>query len=443
MGILGIVIGILFLSIMMILHELGHYLTGRKLGFKIEEFSIFMGPVLFEWQRNGIRYNIKLLPIGASVRFAGEYPDDEADAESASKPTDPDDPSFFFNRPKWARAVVIATGPAINLLSGILAFLIMFSSFGFTIPVIQETMQETLAHEAGLEPGDRIIRANGDRIRTTLDYSGAEIFAGSDQRMELEIRKEDGSVRTIVLDPILQDRYRLGITVFSELQQDGGVVESVDPQSNQGNPVLEPGDILLAANGVAYSDAAAFRQEVQQADGQVLTLSIIRNGSKQQVEMIATHYRESMPRGIFFSVSDHFGQAIGQSFQWSVSIVKVTVRSIGMMFTGALKPQETLSGPVGVVSMIGDVVGQRQPVSDTIYQLLWLFALISVSLGFMNLLPIPPLDGNHLILIGVEAIRGKRLSLRTQSLIGYIGFALIIGLALLGLAFDIMRIAGN
>jgi regulator of sigma E protease len=114
-----------------------------------------------------------------------------------------------------------------------------------------------------------------------------------------------------------------------------------------------------------------------------------------------------------------------------------------MMFTGAVRPQDTLSGPVGVVSMIGDVVQQRQPLRETVYQLLWMFALISVSLGFMNLLPIPPLDGNHLILTAIEAIRGKRLSMKTQSVIGFVGFALIIGLALLGLTFDIMRIAGG
>jgi len=102
-----------------------------------------------------------------------------------------------------------------------------------------------------------------------------------------------------------------------------------------------------------------------------------------------------------------------------------------------------LSGPVGVVSMVSNVVENDQPVSDKIYQLLWLFALISVSLGFMNLLPIPPLDGNHLVLIGIEAIRGKRLEPRLQTIIGMIGLALIVFLGLAGLIFDIMRLTGG
>ena len=138
-----------------------------------------------------------------------------------------------------------------------------------------------------------------------------------------------------------------------------------------------------------------------------------------------------------------FRSAINQAFQWSWSIVKVTVRSIGKMFTGAIRPQDALSGPVGVVSMISDVVNDEQPLADKIYQLLWMFALISVSLGFMNLLPIPPLDGNHLVLIIIETIRGKPLSVKVQNLIGMIGIALIIMLALAGLFFDIMRLTGR
>jgi regulator of sigma E protease len=161
------------------------------------------------------------------------------------------------------------------------------------------------------------------------------------------------------------------------------------------------------------------------------------------VVTVPTLYHDLLDRGIIFSASRAPGPAIGQSFQWSWSIVKVTVRSIGMMFSGAIRPQDTLSGPVGVVSMISDVVSQEQPLSEKIYQLLWMFALISVSLGFMNLLPIPPLDGNHLLLIGIEAIRGRRLPVRVQNLIGMLGIALIIMLALAGLLFDIMRLTGQ
>ncbi|NLM77183.1 MAG: RIP metalloprotease RseP [Ruminococcaceae bacterium] len=432
MGIMGIIVGLLILSVMMIVHELGHYLTGRKLGFTIEEFSLFMGPVLFSRERNGIKYSVKLLPIGASVRFAGEFDDDPQNG----------DPGHFFNRPRWARAIVIATGPALNLLSGVLAFFIMFVSFGYSLPVIGAVYDETQAARAGVVAGDRVLGLNGRPVRTTLDYSGQEMFLPADEPLTLDVRGADGTRREIVLQPAWRDAYRLGITIRQNAE--GSIlIESVDKEANQGNPVLLAGDTLLAADGVPVDDMAAFSRAVEAAAGRPVEISIIRDGQPMTVVTVPTLYHDLLDRGIIFSASRAPGPAIGQSFQWSWSIVKVTVRSIGMMFSGAIRPQDTLSGPVGVVSMISDVVSQEQPLSEKIYQLLWMFALISVSLGFMNLLPIPPLDGNHLLLIGIEAIRGRRLPVRVQNLIGMLGIALIIMLALAGLLFDIMRLTGQ
>ena len=430
---MGIVVGLIILSIMMIVHELGHFLTGRRLGFKIEEFSIFMGPVLFTWERKGIKYNIKLLPIGASVRFGGEFPEDgQVDT----------DPTHFFNRPKWARAIVIATGPALNLLSGVLAFFIMFSAFGYTLPVIGSIQSDSQAAAAGLQAGDRIIQAGGEPIRTTLDYNSMELFAPATDPVEIVVRQADGTTRTAVLVPSTRPVYRLGITIRNDADL-GIVVDSVEPGSNGGSPVLKSGDVLLSANGVSVADMAKFSAAVNASAGAPVDLEIRRDGQTMTVSTATALYQDPLPRGIYFQTSTEILPAINQAFQWSWSIVKVTVRSIGKMFTGAIRPQDALSGPVGVVSMISDVVNDEQPLADKIYQLLWMFALISVSLGFMNLLPIPPLDGNHLVLIIIETIRGKPLSVKVQNLIGMIGIALIIMLALAGLFFDIMRLTGR
>ncbi len=206
--------------------------------------------------------------------------------------------------------------------------------------------------------------------------------------------------------------------------------------------MLRVGDILLSVNGVPYGHDD-FVQTVEDSAGGPLCVLVKRDGQNLELEMAATQYRYHLPRGIYFESGRALVPAIGQSFLWSWSIIKVTLRSIGMMFTGVVKPQEALSGPVGVVTIISDVISAKQPLADKIYQLLWLFALISVSLGFMNLLPIPPLDGNHLVLIVIEAIRGKRLSEKTQHIIGMAGLALIILLAAAGLLFDVMRLVGR
>ena len=337
---------------------------------------------------------------------------------------------------------MIATGPALNLLSGVLAFFIMFVSFGYTLPIIGAVQAGTQAAAAGLESGDRIIGMNGKHVRTTLDYSGFAMFLAEDAAVELELRSDDGTTRTATLEPVWRDAWRLGISIRSD-ESLGIVIETVDPESNDGNPVLKPGDILLAANGVTADDLTTFARSIEENAGSPVTMTIIRDGTEQTVTTMPTLLHFVSDRGVAFTATRDVGPAIGQSFQWSWSIVKVTVRSIGMMFSGSIRPQDTLSGPVGVVSMISDVVTQQQPLSEKIYQLLWMFALISVSLGFMNLLPIPPLDGNHLVLIVIEAIRGRRLSAKVQNMIGIIGIALIVMLALAGLLFDIMRLSGN
>lgn len=429
---MGIVVGLLILSVMMIVHELGHFLTGRKLGFKIEEFAIFMGPVLFSWERKGIKYSIKLLPIGASVRFAGEYSETSLADE---------DPSFFFNRPRWARALVIITGPLLNLFSGMLAFLIMFSAFGYTVPVIAQIEQNTLAASAGLAAGDRIIGLNGKAVRTTLDYSGLEMFIKYETPIVLTVKDSGGQTREAVLQPDYVKRYRLGINILYDATKKTATIEEVDATSNQGSPVLKAGDVLLAVNGIPYGDNK-FSASIDASGGQPIKVSVLRDGQPAELTMVATSYNDPVARGVYFKSQTAFLPAIGQSAEWCWSIVKVTVRSLGMLFTGDLKAKDTLSGPVGVVSMISNVVTEKQPLADKILQLLWMFALVSVSLGFMNLLPIPPLDGNHLVLIGVEAIRGKRLSQKVQNAIGIVGIGLIILLALAGLYFDILRLAG-
>ena len=142
----------------MFAHELGHYLVARALGFKIVEFSIFMGPRLFSVTRKGIRYSLKLIPIGASVSFAGEYGEDEDDEfeaaeEVATERIETDEPGanasvpgkskadadgLFYKKPRWARGLVLSAGSAFNIISGLLALIIYFASLGYALPILAD-----------------------------------------------------------------------------------------------------------------------------------------------------------------------------------------------------------------------------------------------------------------------------------------------------------------
>jgi regulator of sigma E protease len=432
---MGIVIGILVLSLLMIVHELGHFLMGRALKFRIEEFSIFMGPKLFSWTRKGILYSIRLFPIGAFVRFAGE---EDRSAE--------DDPGLFFRRPRWARALVIGSGPVVNLLAGIVSFLILFAILGYTTPFVGAPEADSQAAAAGVAAGDRILSVNGSALWATMDYDMENGFLANTAALSLRIRPVDGSaVRTVNLVPLKKTGFRLGITTQGATVDGGLLVLSVDAASNGGSPVLAVDDIVLSVDGVSATDRTAMTAAVQAA-GTDKDLSVVvkRAGVETTLTMKAMAYEFVNARGIRFQSGRGFFGALGAAVSNSASVVKLTFRSLSMLFSGAIKPQDSLSGPVGIVDTIGGIVAQNQPFGVTASTLLLIFALISVNLGIFNLLPVPALDGSQLVLIGVEAVRGgKRLPEKVESAIVGVGFFLIICLAVVGLVFDVMRIVNR
>ena len=452
----GIVVGILLLSLIMILHEIGHFATGRRLGFKVMEFSLFMGPILFSRVRNGVRYSLRMFPIGASCRFAGEEGEEGGDAaagevaavdaansdiaatgEPVGSPGD-----LFFNRPRWARAIVLSAGAAMNYLSGVLVFFILFAWFGFVTTTVGQIGTGSQASDGGLLAGERIVAVDGSKVKTQLDFAAMVMFLPEDRAVTLTVEStETGENREVRLVPRKISSYRLGITV--DLTTERPVIAAVDPASNGGNPVLMQNDILLSVNGVSYADTVLFAVAVNDSKGADVTVRVLRDGKETDVVMKPVMMENYNPQGIQFTGENNVAKAALEAVRYSWSIVRFTVKGISMMIAGQLSAKDSLSGPIGIVSMVGTVVDSDQGFLDKIYGLLSMFGLISINLAFMNLLPIPPLDGNHLLLTGLEAIRGKRLSVRTQTAISIVGFTLLIALAIVAVVFDIMRLSGN
>lgn len=433
----GIVVGILILSLLMFIHELGHYMTGRLLGFKIIEFSLFMGPVLLSKtsKKTGIKYSLKLLPIGASVRFHGE----EGMGEDTSE-----DPDSFNKKEKWKRAVVIGTGPVVNILAGILALLILFGSFGFVSTTVSKTSSDSQASIAGIQSGDRIVSINGAKIWTSIDYTLELSFIKEDKPINISIVHPGSKDETnLSLTPVKKSSYKLGVTTQIDPATNQWNIMSVAADSNGGSPVIQVNDILLAINGVDTKNYAEASAQVSGSEGKTVSILLSRNGNEITVESKPTLKEYYSERGLSFSRESGFKAAVGESVRYSGSIVKLTFKGLAKIFTGEIAAKDGLSGPVGVVDMVGSVVNQTASAEEKFADLLWMFALISLNLGVFNLLPIPALDGSHLLLIIVEAIRRKRLSPKIENRIVLAGFLFIIALAVMGLVFDIMRITGR
>ncbi|NLC89321.1 MAG: RIP metalloprotease RseP [Clostridiaceae bacterium] len=440
MTLLGILAGILILSLIMVLHESGHYFMGKALGFKIEEFSIFMGPVLFEWERKGIKYNIKAIPIGASVRFAGE--EEETEDGAAESKYKADDPGLFYNRPKWRRALGVFMGPFINFVSALLAIFILFNLTGAIIPQLSTIEENTLLSQASeIKAGDEIVSINGYRVRSAVDMSMA--LAAAVPGSDWDIVYSDavsGNKRELHLAPQKIEQTAIGITYLD----DNGhfIVQSVDPDSNQADPVLQAGDEMIAIEGIAFSDSERISKIIASSVGTPLTIELIRNGERMRVESAPSVITSDMPLGLYLTQTHNFGDIVEQTFVYPWSVIRSNIAGIRMLASGQLGLRESLAGPIGIVSMVSETVQQSTTFRQAIEYVLMLFGLLSVAVGFFNLLPVPPLDGGHLLFAALEGIKRKPLSDRFKKIVTTAGMVVFLSLFVLVIYLDVSRIFG-
>ncbi|MDD2214181.1 MAG: site-2 protease family protein, partial [Oscillospiraceae bacterium] len=314
----GIIIALLALSIMMLIHELGHFIVGRKLGFKIDELMIFMGPVVWQTERKGIRYTLRLFPIGAAVQFAGEYEQaDESEAGLAvagGVTPPPKDPALFMNRPKRYRAAVLAAGSLANILSGILIFFLLFATTGYTIPVLNTVEAGTQAADAGLQAGDEIIRLAGERIYTSADASLALYFAGSDSDgISITVRR-DGQEIEALLTPVLSTVYQVGISTQTTTDGRLEVVE-ISSWQNGGDPVFEEGDIILKVGDTEVT-LDNFATELAPYQGAAAPITVFRQGQEQVIYSTSKAVATANSTGLALTVSHNVLRALPYSFQY-------------------------------------------------------------------------------------------------------------------------------
>lgn len=431
MQVIGIIVAIIILSLMLFLHELGHFIAGLKLGFKVEEFSIFMGPRLLSWERNGIRYSLKAFPIGASVQFAGEYPEDEGDGYKLKK-------GDFYERPPFARLITLLAGPMMNIVTAVLIFAIMFAVLGFGTTTIGQVSRDSLAAAAGVKPGERITSFNGQNIGTDLDLQIELSVANKNQPIAMDTVLPDGQTRHYELKPGTVKRYAMGI-VFS-LKYPKPTIEDINTKLNPGASVFVLGDQITSVEGIPVT-SENFRSIVQEhISAKPLKVTVIRGDKTLTLNVPTVASDEAMPLGIQLQANESPLQAIPYTFSFIGSYLKGTVRILGQVFAGRVSASDTLTGPVGIVDMFSGVVTADYQIGLKVQQMFRMFAIISLALGVSNLLPIPPLDGGQILLLALEKLRGKRLSLKAQNVVTIAGVVFVLALAVFALGFDVTRI---
>lgn len=408
---MSIIIALLILSVIVIIHEFGHFLLAKANGIGVTEFAVGMGPIVLKTEKNGTVYCLKLLPFGGSCMMVGED-------------TDSDDERAFNKKPVWARISVIAAGPVFNFVLAFILAIIIIANIGYDPCVISSVASDSVAQQAGLMAGDTIISINGSRVHFSRDYILQETVR-PEQAMEI-VYERQGQRSTVVITPsfVEHDYYQVGISIS------GLSVVAVSDGMPAKSAGLMEGDIIKSINAAAVMDGDQAVQLIRDSQGDPIHMVVERAGEEFSYTIIPQIvHTAGYESGIAISgkrqKTSPFNTIV-YGFHEVGYWIRTVFESLGMMIRGQVTADD-VSGPVGVVSMIGEIVEESRP-DGWFYMFLNAFnmaCMLSANLGVMNLLPLPALDGGRLVFLVIEGLRGKPINREKEGLVHFVGLILL------------------
>ncbi len=429
---------LLGLSILVILHELGHFLAARAFGIKVEKFYLFFdawGVKLFSFKRGDCEYGIGWLPLGGYVKISGMI-DESIDTEQMAQPAKPWE---FRSKPAWQRLIVMLGGVIVNIVVGIFIYWMLTFSYGETyIPnsSVRGINPGVIGKEIGLQKGDKVVAVNGKKVIQFDELMSSQVLLGN---TTLTIMR-DGKAKDIkVPDNILNKVSDLGIEEFvSKVPLISTRLDSIIPGRAAAKAGVKKGDVVVAIAGVPVKYDADVRDELLKNKGRTIDFSVKRGtevvGLNIPVDTAGTigvgfNYRnelkeETIRYGFIESLP------VGASQAWK--IFSDNGKGIWKVLTGKIKPNKAFSGPVEIARKVygGEWIWARFWAST---------GFISIALAFMNLLPIPALDGGHVVFLIVEMIKGKPLGDKFMERAQIVGFVLLLSLMVFVLGNDIFK----
>ncbi len=449
LSLLGFLIAI---SVLVAVHEFGHFWVARRLGIRVLRFSIGFGRPLFRRCFGGDRteFVIAALPLGGYVKML-----DEREA-----PVAPQEAQRAFNRqPLWVRSAVICAGPLFNFLFAIGAYWLMFvSGVPGLKPVVGEVAPQSVAAAAGFRADDELLSVAG-RPTPSWDAVTLELLdaALARENIEIRVRAADDSQRVLVLDfaaiPDALDKGgllgNLGLSVWRPRVP--AVIDRLVPDAPAEQAGLRAGDQVVAVNDAPVETWSEWVELVRAHPGETLRIVVLRDGDELQLSLLPRAVQDKgvtvgqigasvrAPENLLQSMRTEVRYGVFESLPKGViktwDMTALTVRTLWGMIAGQASV-ENISGPISIAQYAG------YSVSIGLASFLKFLAIVSVSLGVLNLLPIPILDGGHLLYNLIEWVRGKPLSEHAQQVGQQLGIVLL--LALMSIAFynDLSRLFG-
>jgi regulator of sigma E protease len=447
---------LLALTILIFVHEFGHYWVAKKFNVKIVKFSIGFGPSLFskKFGPDQTEWSFSAIPLGGFVRMV-----DERDKDAVIAPEDL--PRAFTRQSLAKRSAIVVAGPVANFILAILLYAVL-SYVGVSEPVaiLDDGPTNTAAVKAGISRGDKVISVDGASVRSWNDFR-LKMLDGAIERRAIDIevlRNGQSTPQMLKLDatglPAGEVEKDFLKALGLELQMGEVIVNQVMPAGRAEQAGLKVGDVVLALNGEAIVKATALISKIRASSEVALELKVKRDGVEQIVQITPQGTLENQPPVDGAEVSAKKVGKIGAALQnkvetaivsfgpidsivegtkktWDMSIF--SLRMMGKMVIGQLS-LKNLSGPIS----IADYAGQSARVGW--YAYVGFLALISISLGVLNLMPIPVLDGGHLVYYGLEAIKGKPLSERFMNLTQKAGVGVVLLMMVVAVFNDLNRL---
>jgi regulator of sigma E protease len=410
-------------------------LAAKAFGMRVEQFSIGFPPKIFSFKYGETEYALSAIPLGGYVKISGMI-DESLDTKNMDKEPEPYE---FRAKPAWQRLIVMMGGIIVNVITGIIIFVFLQYGYGETYESKDNiTANGIYAHDPakqiGLQTGDIILNVNGQDYERVSDLTSSDVLLESDSYYTV-LRAGKEVVIPIpndMIERISEDNQRVAfISPLYEFQ-----VDNIQPQSNADMAGLMSGDRIIAINGEDVQYFQFFKEKLENNKGEEIRLTIKRN---EKIENLQAKVGDDGLLGFMPKMDvelEHeefsFAESIPTGTAKAFNVIWLNIKGFGKIFRGEVSASESLSGPIGIAQIFG---------GEWVWQKFWgITGLLSMVLAFMNFLPIPALDGGHVVFLSYEIISGRKPSDKFLENAQKVGMVLLLSLMAFAIFNDIWKV---
>ncbi len=433
------IIAVIFVfSILVLIHELGHFLAAKWMGVRVDKFSIGFPPTIFSKKIGETEFSFSAIPLGGYVKMAG-FVDESLDENITGADYE------FNSKPVWRRIIIITAGVVMNLILAVTIMALLTYTEGEQIlptTAIAIVAEHSMGERTGFRPGDKILSVSGIPVHNWNEIQNV-FLDHLDQDISFEVQRGNETVQLTYHKKWFSEKNGEQLGLVPLLSTRIGEVQYSMPAGVLG---LKPGDVITSIAGVSVNDWMQMTEVIRMHPDEEVTIEWMRNGKLMNGKIRPNSYEEKDPDGHIkrvgkIGVSYYYDHrdvgilaSIGSGFTRTWDLMALNVRGIYWVLTGTKSAQDIIGGPIMIAKMAGDA-------AQAGWKYLWyLIAALSAMLAFFNILPIPALDGGHLFFLLLEGVMGKPLPVKTKVKVQQVGMAILLSLIVLIVYLDVSRL---